>query len=168
MTSEFIEALLRGDTDTVRQLLDQGADPNAKLSNVYQAQHYSISPLMIAVWKGHEELAKLLLERGANPNCEHRFGKMDDGVGETRPLGKAIENGSVRMVEILLDGGASTFDAYVGEPGGRFPMEFLDAYQWAEYKGTPEIRRFLEERREATRRKFLEAQARAGDVVVAV
>jgi ankyrin repeat protein len=111
----FREALLHGNAEMVRLVLDRGANPNAEMSDVYEHQYYSITPLMIAVWKGHEEVARLLLEKGADPNCEHRFGKADNGVGEITALGKAIENGYLNMVKILLDGGASPFsDAYIG------------------------------------------------------
>ena len=147
----YAEALKSGNADMVRLLLDRGADPNAQMSNVYQFQYYSITPLMIAVWKGHEELAKLLLERGANPECEHRFGRMDDGVGEITPLGKAIEKRSLSMVRLLLDGGASPVrHVYISE-GGRYGEAFVDAIQWARDCGTREITDLLEERQKPVR-----------------
>jgi ankyrin repeat protein len=156
----YREALKCGNADMVRLMLDSGADANAKLSDVYQYQHYPITPLMIAVWKGHEELVKLLLERGADPKCEHRFGKVDHGVGEITPLGKAIEAGSIRMVEMLLDGGASPFgDVYIGEQGGPYGQAFVNAVEWAGDHGRHEIRELIEERQKAVRQKFLDAQA---------
>lgn len=55
-------AVRDGHTETVRALLDAGADIN----QVTPAD--KTSPLLMASINGHYDLAKLLLERGANPN----------------------------------------------------------------------------------------------------
>jgi len=59
-------------------------------------------PLHDAVRTGHLEPAKALLEQGAEPHLR-------DLAGET-PLGIAGEQGQLRMVELLLDGGAQADD----------------------------------------------------------
>jgi ankyrin repeat protein len=44
--------------------------------------------------KGDERVVKLLLEKGAQPNFEDRKGQT--------PLSRAVENGSVAIVQLLL------------------------------------------------------------------
>lgn len=144
--SAFCQALERGNAEMVGLFLDHGADPNLPMSNVYQYQYYPIAPLMLAVWRGHEAVVRLLLEKGADPNCEHRFGREDDDVGTTTPLGKAIENGSVKLVETLLDHGARDV-AYESVPW-HGPEEFT-ALAWARRKDKPVVVSFLEERQGA-------------------
>ena len=50
-----------GQTEVVRYLLSQGADPNIAGNRKLRALHF-------AVWRGHEDTVRLLLESGANPN----------------------------------------------------------------------------------------------------
>lgn len=61
----LLYAVLAGDGDTVRVLLDAGADVN-------DASPDGVSALMLALTKRHEELALLLLDRGADPNYDRR------------------------------------------------------------------------------------------------
>lgn len=125
-------------------LLDHGADPNVELSNAYEYQTYSISPLMLAVWREHEELVKLLLERGANANSEHRFGKIDNGVPEYSALGLAMKQRNTKIFEILRAGGASGFCVCSNaDPDQRM----YSAEEYAKEVGTSqEIRDILEGR----------------------
>ena len=52
------EAARRGDTETLKKLLQKGIDPNWNCSGDY-------NPLMLAIGEGHEGCARLLLEHGA-------------------------------------------------------------------------------------------------------
>ena len=61
----LLYAVLAGDGETVRVLLDAGADAN-------DASPDGVSALMLALTKRHEELALLLLDRGADPNYDRR------------------------------------------------------------------------------------------------
>lgn len=54
-------AAWKGQTEVVRYLLAQGADPNIAGNRKLRALHF-------AVWRGHEDTVRLLLESGANPN----------------------------------------------------------------------------------------------------
>lgn len=61
----LLYAVLAGDGETVRVLLDAGADVN-------DASPDGVSALMLALTKRHEDLALLLLDRGADPNYDRR------------------------------------------------------------------------------------------------
>ncbi len=61
----LLYAVLAGDGETVRVLLDAGA-------RVDDASPDGVSALMLALTKRHEELALLLLGRGADPNYDRR------------------------------------------------------------------------------------------------
>ena len=61
----LLYAVLAGDGETVRVLLDAGADVN-------DASPDGVSALMLALTKRHEELALLLLDRGADPKYDRR------------------------------------------------------------------------------------------------
>lgn len=75
-------------------LLEAGADPSAKSTNVYENQ-----PLHAAVLGQNSELIQLLLEWGADPNAPEADG--------STPLHRAAERGELAIVELLLNGGAN-------------------------------------------------------------
>uniref|UniRef100_A0A1X7TDX7 Uncharacterized protein n=1 Tax=Amphimedon queenslandica TaxID=400682 RepID=A0A1X7TDX7_AMPQE len=52
-----------GDYETVKVLLDNGADPNIGLESEY------LAPLIEAAREGHINVVELLLSKGADPNC---------------------------------------------------------------------------------------------------
>ncbi|MEQ2223264.1 hypothetical protein ILYODFUR_034953, partial [Ilyodon furcidens] len=55
------KAISKGDTNTVKQLLDNGMDVETRVS-------FGWTPLMYAVSVANYNLAKLLLDRGASAN----------------------------------------------------------------------------------------------------
>ena len=55
----LMSAAFKGETQSVRQLIEDGADVNAKTIG-------DLTPLMVASEAGREEVVKLLLEAGAN------------------------------------------------------------------------------------------------------
>ncbi len=61
----LLYAVLAGDGETVRVLLDNGAAAN-------DASPDGVSALMLALTKRHEELALLLIDRGADPHYDRR------------------------------------------------------------------------------------------------
>uniref|UniRef100_A0A1X7T442 Uncharacterized protein n=1 Tax=Amphimedon queenslandica TaxID=400682 RepID=A0A1X7T442_AMPQE len=58
----LIVSARRGDYETVKVLLDNGADPN-----IGQEWEYPI-PLIKAAIEGHTNVVELLLSKGADPN----------------------------------------------------------------------------------------------------
>jgi ankyrin repeat protein len=84
-------AALYGDSDSVRLLLENGADPNVK-------NDAGATALM---WAAHDlDKTRLLLERGADPNA-----RSDDG--RTPLITAAGQFGSGPIVKLLLDHGAN-------------------------------------------------------------
>ena len=86
-------AAIRGNTNLVKLLLDNGADPN---KTAHWGHSHGLTALHWAV--DHKDVVKLLLNRGAAPNQVNEF-------GET-PLHWAAKRGNKEVVELLLKGGA--------------------------------------------------------------
>jgi len=57
INDELVQAIGQGKTQSIKNLLDRGADPNACGQNL-------MTPFMIAVEKGNREIVILLLENG--------------------------------------------------------------------------------------------------------
>jgi len=87
----LMRAALDGNTETVKELIDQGADINERDENGRTA-------LMFAVMNTHYETMKVLLEYGADVNAK-------SNKGGTALMG-AASAGDLRMVQSLLDKGA--------------------------------------------------------------
>jgi len=87
----LIDASFKGESETVKTLLDKGTDVNFRAKK-------GITALIIASLVGHKELVKLLLVRGADINA-----KDDDGA---TALYVASRNGHKDIVELLLERGA--------------------------------------------------------------
>ncbi|MEM7066023.1 MAG: ankyrin repeat domain-containing protein [Cyanobacteria bacterium P01_B01_bin.77] len=88
----LIEATLAGNVDTVRELLQQGSDPNL----VYHTN----TALTYAARDGFIEIATLLIDHGADVDWI-------DGEGVT-PLILAAFKNHIELVQLLLDQGADT------------------------------------------------------------
>ena len=96
-------AALYGDSEVVRLLLDNGANPNAQNDDGGTALMYAIDDA---------EKTRLLLEHGVNPNLR-------SGEGRTALLIAVGRAGSYSVVKLLLEKGA---DAKLRLPDGRgFP-----------------------------------------------
>jgi uncharacterized protein len=87
----LMRAALNGNTDTVRELIHQGADINQRDENGRTA-------LMFAAINMHYETMKVLLEYGADVNVK-------SNEGGTALMGAALA-GDLRMVQALLNRGA--------------------------------------------------------------
>jgi ankyrin repeat protein len=85
-----------GYTETVRLLLDNGADPNAHGPSVDQECH--ASPLRIASWQGHIDVVRILLEKGADLNFP------DEKRGSA--IQAASQWGHQYIVKLLRESGA--------------------------------------------------------------
>ena len=68
LNNKLLEAAEKGDLKLVKELLDQGADLEAK-------DKYGRRPLHNAVYYGHLEVVKLLLDRGADLEAKTNSGK---------------------------------------------------------------------------------------------
>eukprot|EP01042_Synura_sphagnicola_P000387 gene388-405_t len=90
----LIHAAIRGATDEVGQLLDEGADVNYIPNKIIGAP-----PLVWACDSNHIETAKLLLSRGARVNLTDKF--------RASPLIVAAGRGYTELAGLLLDHGAN-------------------------------------------------------------
>ena len=119
----LLEAAGKGDTETVKSLLDRGVNPNAKDPD-------GRTPLTEATYNNHTDVVKLLLHHGADV-----FAKKNDGqtpltiaddhkdvaeliAGQIR-LFEAAAKGDNKAVKDLLDNGAYV---NVRDPDGRTPL----------------------------------------------
>ena len=94
-------ALLAKQMDVARLLLEHGANPNVK--------GWDGTLLESAALNGNTEIVKVLLEHGANPNSGDR----------STPLIRAVQKGSLEIVDLLLTQGA---DSGLATPDGTTPL----------------------------------------------
>ncbi len=88
LNEELIQATVSGNTKTVKNLLEAGADVNG-------ANKYGNTALILAVMYGHTEIVQILLDTpGINVNAANKD-------GETALI-KAARRGNIDMVEALL------------------------------------------------------------------
>ncbi|XP_074550236.1 BRCA1-associated RING domain protein 1 [Halichoeres trimaculatus] len=85
-------AAIKGDVEAVRELLDQGSDPNLK-------DNAGWTPLHEACNLGHLAVVEVLLSSGALLNTP--------GYENDSPLHDAVRNGHAAIVKLLLQHGAS-------------------------------------------------------------
>jgi ankyrin repeat protein len=95
----LMAAAAADDIDSVRLLLDRGADVNSRPNPGSTDFFWGgwRTPLMWAAFQGDETLLKLLLERGA---------KVNDLVETGGALGQAAWGGNAGAARLLLDAGA--------------------------------------------------------------
>ena len=152
------EAVKNRDYETMRALLEQGADVNAPEgdgattlhwavrwddgeaadlllrggADVNAANEYGVTPLSLACINRSPTMVERLLAAGADPNAA-------TSMGETA-LMTCARTGSVDAVTALLDRGASNINAKETSRG-------QTALMWAVAQGHPEVVRILIERR---------------------
>lgn len=98
-----------GNLELANELLERGADVNAKNDIGYTALHF-------AAQEGHAAVAKLLLAKGAEVDA------LD--VNGNTPLSNAVYNEKLDLVRLLLDAGA---DADLQNEHGVSPRELGDS-----------------------------------------
>eukprot|EP00073_Rattus_norvegicus_P046491 XP_017448639.1 PREDICTED: cyclin-dependent kinase 4 inhibitor B isoform X3 [Rattus norvegicus] len=101
-------AAARGQVETVRQLLEAGADPNA-------VNRFGRRPIQVMMM-GSAQVAELLLLHGAEPNCA-------DPATLTRPVHDAAREGFLDTLMVLHKAGArlDVCDAW-----GRLPVDLAE------------------------------------------
>ncbi|GBG29322.1 Ankyrin repeat domain-containing protein 17 [Hondaea fermentalgiana] len=103
--SMLCEAVRHGAVETVSVLLDLvGAYPDHRMAG-------NCTSLIVAVYQGNEEIARLLLSAGANPNSN-----MLNGI---TPVAVAAFRGAIDCVRLLLEHGA---DLNVSAADGTTPL----------------------------------------------
>lgn len=110
-TPALVGSALRGDTNSVKTLLDKGADVNARDMDGNTALDW-------AAGEGHVEIVKLLLDRGADVNVKDKM------LGFT-PLMTATRSGHTEIVKLLLNRGVD-----VNVVSGAV------AFSWTSYDGS--------------------------------
>jgi len=98
------DEVMMGNTNTVKNLLKSGTDPNET------QQMTGRTPLHFAALCGHQDIVEILLENGADPNVQ-------DNNGAT-PLREAAIPGHTNLVKVLLIHGANS---KVQDVNGRTP-----------------------------------------------
>jgi len=94
LDNSIVRQATRGDLAAVRQLLEIGANPNAR------STPDGFTPLIGAVYSSNLNVVRLLLENHADPNLPMTKGKMP-------PLHLALSIGKSQIVPILIDSGAN-------------------------------------------------------------
>ena len=88
------EAVLDGDIELVKKLIDNGADVNEKDNNLFTPLHYATQEFskndncleiakILANFRGNPNMIKLLLEKGADKFNENDYGVSPYSLAET-------------------------------------------------------------------------------------
>ncbi|KAK3583241.1 hypothetical protein CHS0354_015422 [Potamilus streckersoni] len=89
------EAASGGNVDTIKMLIEKGADPNT------QGQ-FQRTPLYRAAFAGHLEACEVLLQNGADPRIYASDGMMPSQVASVQAVVHLLENWDISQTEVLL------------------------------------------------------------------
>ena len=110
LNADLIKAASDGSLDTIKRLLEEGANIEAKNSSRQGPLHY-------AAWNGHEKCLKFLINKNANIEAETIY--------DSRPLHYAAEKGHEKCLELLLDNKA---EIEAENKNGRTPLHIAAYY----------------------------------------
>lgn len=145
---ELCNAALRGDVETVRQMLQNGAATDLPKGVGTLNERGRHSPLLMAAWKGHTEIACLLMEHGADMRVLNSEGEPllkiagfeghsdtmrllldwgadvneQSGYFATTALFEAVGDGHIDVVRLLLERGA---DVNISDSEGNTILDAL-------------------------------------------
>ena len=102
MDADWEDAVKRGDTDSIRDLLARGRDVDAR-------DRHGQTALMLAAHAGHREVAGVLIARGARLNITAKYG--------LSALMLAIVAGHAELAALLAGAGADLELRGTGAPG---------------------------------------------------
>lgn len=119
MDAIWKDAIKRGDLQLIRELLDHGADLDARDSHGQTA-------LMLAAHNGHREIVATLIGQGADLNVTAKFG--------LSALMLAIVAGHLEIARLLAKGGTDLSLRGSGAPGfaGQSAYDLAVARGWLE------------------------------------
>ena len=119
----LLDAIKQNNLDEVISLIENGVNINP------ETKDWTISPLQVAIYLGHEQIAKTLILKGAKTNMQD-----SDGI---YPIHRAVQKNQKEVVEILLQHGAdievkydnlsSTPIAYATSSGSKEMVELYEA-----------------------------------------
>jgi uncharacterized protein len=114
MKKEWETAVVTGNAEMVRALLDSGADINS-------LDRYGQTALMKAAHAGHSEIVRILVERGAELNCTAKY--------RTSALMLAVIADHPDIVELLVRAGS---DLTLRSSSNAFPQINGTAFEIAQ------------------------------------
>ena len=121
----------RGQVETVRFLLERGADPNAR------GGYDDGTPAHGAAWENHADVIRALARAGADLNLP------SGRIHKNPPLGWAIVGGSAEAAEALVEAGVEIRDYYAEDAAAGEAGEYR-AYSSAPPEAYARIREILE------------------------
>ena len=133
----LMNAAERGDINTVKKLLEEGSDVNARSGYRY------LRPLHYAAWHGKADTAALLIQKGADVNAVDTF--------QWTPLHWAVYYGQADVVAVLLKNGANINMMTDNDNREKQPKTAL---MLAQEKGLTVIARMIREAEEKQYKKF--------------
>lgn len=121
---ELVAAVKRGQTEIIKRLIDQGADPHFH-------DKCGINLLHLAAWYGHIELVKLFVE-------EHKIDICSSGYFEYwTPLCCALKNKHKEIVDYLIQKDIRVFKSFLNrfdEAGLQALQEVIQSFDESYYK----------------------------------
>lgn len=120
LNNQLRKALNKGlDTQTIQELLDNGANPNFEYDNGGFLKVRLYTPLYIATSVGNLEAVKLLLANDADPNQLCRWVNGYGNGFRATVLNKAVEDDRYDIAQELLKNGANP-NEYDSNPGAHW------------------------------------------------
>ena len=107
-TKSLQQAAADGDLEQIKLHISLGADVNAKTNK-------GLTPIYVAIGKGHKQAVELLIASGADVNAKTESGWM--------PLHSAAINDHKTIAELLIASGADV-NAKMGDTAGSVPLHY--------------------------------------------